>query len=123
MIDETLWRVAAEATAQRMEFDPWEDKLNAELARLEAAASAGKALCTKLFVIGEDDEGRHWRVASEYLLTDVLKIPALKQTNYQTKRLVAVMKSLGWVSGKNAFRFGSLGQKRGFIKLVCEQRE
>ncbi len=121
VIPATLWGVAAEATAHRMEFDPWEDILGAKLAQLEAQASAGKMLGTKLFGRGEDGDGPHWRVASEYLLKDLLEIPNLKQTNYQTKRLVKVMRSLGWVSGKNAFRFGGLGQKRGFVKLIDEE--
>ncbi len=118
VISAELWGAAAEATAERMEYDPWEGTIGAKLAHLEAVASAGKPLSTKLFARGEDEDGPHWRVASEYLLTDVLKIPNLKQTNFQTKRLAKVMKSIGWTSGMNALRFGGSGQKRGFIKLI-----
>ncbi len=121
VIPEPLWGLAAEAAAERMEYDPWEDILSAKLAQLEATASAGKSLGTKLFACGEDEDGPHWRVASEYLLSDVLKMPTLKQTNYQNKRLAKVMKSLGWTSCKNALRFGSSGQKRGFVKLIIEE--
>ncbi|MCA1513642.1 virulence-associated E family protein [Bradyrhizobium sp. NBAIM01] len=118
VIPAALWNVAAEETAVRMEHDPWADIIGDKLAQLEAAALGGRMLTTKLFARGEDAQGPHWRVASDYLLTEVLSIPKARQANWQTKRLANVMRSLGWTWCENPLRFGTAGQKRGFMKLI-----
>ncbi len=104
-----------------MEHDPWADTLGEKLAQLEAAErKGGKLLTTKLFLRAEDAQGPHWRVASDYLLTEVMGIPKARQSHWQTKRLANAMRSLGWASRENPLRFGSGGQKRGFVKLIDE---
>jgi hypothetical protein len=118
VIPEALWAAAAEATEGRMESDPWSDILEARLLQLEAAAGGGKALTTKLFCWGEDEKGPHWRVATDYLLSDVLSIPKMKQTQWQAKRLAAAMRTIGWDTRDNAMRFGNGIQRRGFAKLT-----
>ena len=87
VIPEALWGVAADMTEARMEHDPWSDILEDRLSQLETAAAKGKPLVTKLFCRGEDDNGPHWRVATEWLLGEVIGLPKAKQTNYQMKRL------------------------------------
>ncbi len=101
----------------RKESDPWSDILEARLLQLEAAAGGGKALTTKLFCWGEDEKGPHWRVATDYLLSDVLSIPKMKQAQWQAKRLAAAMRTIGWDTRDNAMRFGNGIQRRGFAKL------
>jgi predicted P-loop ATPase len=118
VIPEALWAVAAEATEGRMEHDPWSDILEERLLVLEAAAASGKPLTTKLFCRGEDEKGPHWRVATSYLLDDVLGLPVMKQTQWQLKRLAAAMRRIGWDTRDNAMRFGAGGQRRGFAKLI-----
>ncbi|WP_298870913.1 virulence-associated E family protein [uncultured Bradyrhizobium sp.] len=118
VIPAALWSVAAGETAGRMELDPWADIVGDKLAQLEAIALKGKALPTKLFAQGEDADGPNWRVASDYLLSEVLGIQKARQSNWQTKRLANAMRSLGWAWCENPMRFGSAGQKRGFVKPI-----
>jgi predicted P-loop ATPase len=90
VIPSHLWSVAAEATEGRMEYDPWEEMIGSHLDKLEALVRKGKATATKLFARAEDHEGLHWRVASEYLMDEVLALPKTRQTSWQAKRLANV---------------------------------
>ena len=118
VIPPALWAVAAEATEARMEHDPWSDILEQRLLQLEAASLKGTMLTTKLFCRGEDEKGPHWRVATDYLLSDILAIPKLKQTPWQAKRLAMAMRTIGWDTRDNAMRFGAGIQRRGYAKLI-----
>ena len=68
------------------------------LAALPDKTKDGKDTKDGLYSIGINDNGDcEWRVAGSYLLgIDVLSIPIERQTNFVTKRLAEVMRTLGW---------------------------
>ena len=68
------------------------------LAALPDKTKDGKDTVKDGYAVGTNENGdREWRVASSYLLgIDVLSIPIERQTNFVTKRLAEVMRTLGW---------------------------
>lgn len=79
LLRQELWAVAAAEQEDRLEDDPWQERL---------ALVRGKAL---------DDEVR---VFTADLLNDALGIPVERQHNGHGKRLSALMRDLGWEPGK-----------------------
>jgi predicted P-loop ATPase len=113
VIPEKLWPAAKVQQQARMETDAWIDVLAMRLAvRMQEGGSDGK------FAIARDANGnREWRVATDYLLTNVLSIPTAHQHNNHTKRLAAAMAALGWTRKETTIRIGKFA-KRGYVKPI-----
>lgn len=79
VLPQELWAVAAAEQEERLEDDPWQEKL---------ATVRGKAV------------GDEVRVPTFHLLTEVLGIPIERLHNGHGKRLAALMRELGWEPGK-----------------------
>jgi predicted P-loop ATPase len=116
VIPEALWPHAAAQQQARMDLDPWEDAIVTKLSRMMVHN-------TKLdgsFVQAADTNGRpEWRVATDYLLTDLLGLPKERQTNNHTKRLASIMRVLGWSRSDTPMRIGK-HIKRGFVRPTGE---
>ena len=92
-----LWAVAAAEQEDRLEDDPWLEKL---------AAVNGKAAGDKV------------RASTAELLADVLSIPFERQHNGHMKRVSTLMRELGWEPDK--FKVGSK-TIRGFCRPKLEE--
>lgn len=79
VLPQELWTVAAAEQEDRLEDDPWQERL---------ALVQGKAA------------GDEVRVLTANLLGTVLEIPVERQHNGHGKRLSALMRDLGWEPGK-----------------------
>ena len=79
VLPQELWADAAAEQEERLEDDPWQEKL---------AALNGKAF------------GEEARVSTAEILEKVLGIVTESQHQGQGKRVAALMRSLGWESGK-----------------------
>ncbi|MBZ0161662.1 MAG: hypothetical protein K8H74_03005 [Notoacmeibacter sp.] len=79
VLPQGLWEAAAVEQDERIEDDPWLEKL---------ASVQGKAV------------GDEVRVYTGDLLADVLNIPVERQHNGHTKRLAGLMRNLDWEPGK-----------------------
>lgn len=79
VLPQELWAVAAAEQEDRLEDDPWQERL---------ATVRGKAV------------GEEVRTYTTDLLGDVLGIPVERQHNGHAKRLAALMRELGWEPGK-----------------------
>ncbi|RUU88911.1 hypothetical protein EOB59_20660 [Mesorhizobium sp. M7A.F.Ca.MR.176.00.0.0] len=79
VLPKELWAVAAAEQEERLEDDPWLERL---------ATVRGRAV------------GEEVRVHTGDLLGEVLKIDVERQHNGHAKRLAALMRSLGWEDGK-----------------------
>ncbi len=79
VLPQELWAVAAAEQEERLEDDPWQEKL---------ATVRGKAV------------GEEVRVPTFHLLTEVLGISIERLHNGHGKRLAALMRELGWEPGK-----------------------
>src|SRR5262249_35847086 len=116
VIPETLWLDVAQQQQARKEVDPWEDIIVTKLSRMMLHN-------TKLdgsFVKAANTLGRpEWRVATDFLLTDLLNLPKDRQTNNHTKRLASIMRGLGWDRSDTPMRIGKL-IKRGFVRPTEE---
>jgi predicted P-loop ATPase len=120
VISEHLWAEAATAQRARMEIDPWHDVIAARLGQFEGNAKRGGSAVGGQFAVAADHLGNpEWRVSSDYLLTSVLEISKDRQTNNHTKRLAAVMRSLGWSLSEGTIRIGK--PCRGYTKAMPEQ--
>jgi hypothetical protein len=112
VIPETLWPDVQLEQQARMELDPWEDLILAQLSKLQK----NKARMDGLFALAADAMGDpEWRVSTDYLLTHVLDLPKERQTNNHTKRVASLMRGLGWHRHETPMRIGS-GVARGFIR-------
>lgn len=101
-LPESLWGVAATVQAERMEHDPWEDRL-ASVNGTRVAADEGR-----------DEE----RISSNELLTMHLNIPAERQNDVMSKRLGFVMRTLGW-KGPDAMKISPGGKAiRGYRRPI-----
>jgi predicted P-loop ATPase len=112
VIPQGLWGDVAVQQKARMELDPWEDML--------AAVLGGMIRTEKMvggsFVKASDKLGDpEWTISTDFLLSNVLSLPKERQNNNHTKRLAAIMRSLGWVKSDEVMRFGEK-IKRGFTK-------
>jgi predicted P-loop ATPase len=116
VIPEALWPDAAEQQQARTELDPWEDAIIAKLSRM----MAHNTQIDGSFVQAADTLGHpEWRVASDFLLTDLLCLPKERQTNNHTKRLASIMRGLGWSRSDTSIRIGK-HIKRGFVRPTGE---
>lgn len=79
VLPQELWAVAAVEQEERLEEDPWQERL---------AAVRGKAF------------GEEVRAYTTDLLSGVLGISLERQHNGHAKRLAAIMRELGWEQGK-----------------------
>jgi len=105
-LPEKLWAAAGIEQEKRTETDPWAD----ELANISERAAHDAAMAAKVQKIDEPVEigykimaDGEERIASRYLMRDVLGIPIDRQTAEQGKRLGLVMRKLGW-QGPDALR-------------------
>ncbi|MBZ9963742.1 VapE domain-containing protein [Mesorhizobium sp. BR1-1-2] len=79
VLPQELWAIAAAEQEDRLEDDPWQEKL---------AIVRGKAV------------GDEVRAYTAELLGELLEIPLERQHNGHAKRLTALMRELGWEPGK-----------------------
>jgi predicted P-loop ATPase len=119
VIAEKLWPAAKVQQQARMEIDAWVDVL---ALRLAARTTKGKTINGEFAVASDANGNGQWRVATDYLLTEVLSIPVERQNNNHTKRLAAVMSLLGWTRNEATMRIGKIA-KRGYVKPVAEVEE
>ncbi|WP_412032956.1 VapE domain-containing protein [Nitratireductor aquimarinus] len=96
VLPQELWAVAAAEQDERLEDDPWQEKLT---------TVQGKAL------------GDVVRVSTAHLLGEVLGILVERQHNGHAKRLATIMRELGWEPGK--FKVGGRTM-RGFQRTKPE---
>jgi predicted P-loop ATPase len=119
VIPEALWPDAMAEQQARLELDPWEDAICDRLAPL--LQKTGSPFVLDGFALAADGQGApEWRVASDWLLTDVLALPKDRQNNNHTKRLASIMRKLGWAHPPTPLRFGK-SVRRGFTKEIGEQ--
>jgi Virulence-associated protein E len=85
-----LWGDAKAVQDERLEHDPWIDKL--------ASLQGTIFQCA-------DGHGDEERISCDEILSQRLNIPAERQTDTITKRLTFVMRDLGW-EGPDKIRFG-----------------
>jgi predicted P-loop ATPase len=112
VIPQALWPAMTAIQRAKLSVDPWEDVISTDLARLMEIVEKGcdpDGFARAADLNGEEE----WRVSSEYLLTELLDIPKERQNNNHTKRLAAVMRSLGWFRPDVPLRIGK-AVKRGF---------
>jgi hypothetical protein len=123
MISSDLWNAASVAQQARVTHDAWEDLIERRLAALPDKTKDGKDTQRDgVYSVGINDNGdREWRVASSYLLGDVVNIPIERQTNANTKRLAEVMRTLGWTKPTQTIRVGKQ-PCRGFTKPIDEPK-
>lgn len=79
MLPQELWTVAAAEQENRLEDDPWQERL---------VTIRGKAV------------GEEVRAYTTELLGEVLGISVERQHSGHSKRLAALMRELGWEPGK-----------------------
>jgi predicted P-loop ATPase len=104
-LPEKLWQQASLVRADRTQHDPWADVLN------DVAEQAARAQRSEVAVAETDEhetvsiydmtQGEE-RIASAFVLGDVLGIPADRRTPEFQKRAGLVMRSLGWAGPKLA---------------------
>ena len=123
MISSDLWGAASVAQQARVTQDAWEDLIERRLAALPDKTKEGKDTQKDgVYSVGINDNGdREWRVASSYLLGDVLSIPVERQTNFVTKRVAEVMRTLGWTKPSVPIRVDKQ-PCRGFTKPIDEPK-
>jgi len=95
VLAEDLWPLAQVEQESRLEDDPWLDALS------------------HLSVTTDNVVGEFVRVSTADLLTIYLEIPKERQQQYQTKRLAAVMRKLGW-RGPMLLKFSDGDTARGY---------
>jgi hypothetical protein len=117
---EDLWALAGEQQEQRRVKDPWEDKL-ADIPNTALVWNARIMMHDSVQIIYEIDDGERYFVASEDLLTHVLKVPIERQDRSHAMRLAETMKRLEW-QRERVMRDGV--QRRGFTRqrLRCQPR-
>jgi predicted P-loop ATPase len=106
VINPALWREAAKRADARLPDDPWQDIL----AKIETMPSESI-----------ERIGREIRVASEFLLEEVLRFNRSQVRISDSKRLAAAMKRLGW-TGPKTFRTGTKTVK-GYVKKQKPAKE
>jgi Virulence-associated protein E/CHC2 zinc finger len=102
----TLWGNAKAVQDERLEHDPWIDKLE----------SLQGTLCDRA-----DGRGQEERVSGDEILSQRLNIPAERQTDTISKRLAFVMRDLGW-EGPDRMRIGTGAPKRGYRRAAGPTR-
>jgi len=100
VLPEALWGSAAALQESRRAHDPWDDQLE----NLERTTWAKRVQLV---------EGDEWRVPSRVLMSDVLGIPADRQSDVAAKRLAYAMRRLGWEC--KLFRIEGVPH-RGYVK-------
>jgi predicted P-loop ATPase len=92
-----LWEQAKIEQDARMEHDPWMDILE----RIEACKFRA------------DDGGEEYRIATDAIFAEWLKIPESKRSTGDAVRLTGVMRRLGW-SGPDRMYFADAHRLRGY---------
>jgi predicted P-loop ATPase len=115
VIGQELWGDVAAQQDARMEVDPWEDTIARELGRLIRLGNAKETfMIDGNFAKAADARGDpEWRVSTDHLLSNVLRIPEDRQNNNHTKRLAGIMRNLGWLRYETPLRIGK-EVRRGF---------
>jgi predicted P-loop ATPase len=115
-IGEEHWSAAAVQQKARRDHDPWEDLIATRLANTQKTyASHASHLDGKIAKAPDENGDFEWRVASSWLLTDVLSISKDRQVDAMAKRLTGVMRELNWHRPENSIRIGKT-VARGFVK-------
>jgi len=110
-LDETLWGAAGIEQRARQEHDPWEDIISAWLQECK-----WKAAKDGWYTRAPDDNGGfEFRVASAWLLGEVLGIAKDRQGDAVAKHLAKTMRSLDWDRPTTTIRIGG-AVVRGFVK-------
>jgi hypothetical protein len=118
IIPEALWPDAADQQSARMELDPWEDVL---ACRLAGSMQSGKKIDGSFMLAADNAGNPEWRVATDFLLTDILGLPKERQFHNHTKRLARIMRALGWSRHDTPIRIGQ-HVKRGFVRPKAQGR-
>ena len=116
VISEALWGDAAVQQSARMELDPWEDALACRLAQL---MQYQQKIDGSFMLAGDNAGDPEWRVATDFLLTDILGLSKERQLQNHTKRLASIMRTLGWIRHDTPIRIGKQ-VKRGFVRPKTE---
>jgi predicted P-loop ATPase len=99
-----LWPIAAIEQEARLSVDPWEDILR-RLTPLNPNVIVHEA---------------QWKITSEALIGDVLKIPTERQGRPEANRAGLAMRRLGW-TGPKQMRFPGLNRPSGFCKPIPDK--
>ncbi len=100
LLPKELWGVARAAQEARLVEDPWDDVLRSVTGTLHD-------------ISGADGYRQEERITTNKLLLDYLRLPVEKCNDVTAKRLVHVMKRLGWERSKDPIRIGN-EKLRGF---------
>jgi predicted P-loop ATPase len=108
IIPEALWPAIEGRQNSRMVNHPWEGIIG------ETANWLSPTVSLDIMVGNEVANAPEWRVTSNYLLTNVLKISEDRMTFSHSLQLGRVMRHLGW-EGPVGMRFGA-ATKKGYRK-------
>jgi predicted P-loop ATPase len=112
VIHSDLWPSATVEQIARMEIDPWEEQVGADLLEKERSYST----IDHKFILATGKGGaREFRVSISYLLSDVLRIPPERQHQNHASRLAVVMRNLGWLRSDKVLRIAG-AVCRGYTK-------
>jgi predicted P-loop ATPase len=113
IIPKELWATIEERQSSRLIDHPWKGIL------AETSTWLVNDPITCNIVQAPNDRGDlEWRVKTNYLLKDVLKIATERMNVGQSRQLGAVMRGLGW-TGPVPLRIGS-GVSKGYCKPVID---
>jgi predicted P-loop ATPase len=101
VLPKELWAAAAVEQAQRVAPDPWRDTLE----NVKGWAFNGREL-----------------IASQYLMSDELRVSNIQNTNYVAKRLAKVMRGLGW-NGPDTLTFQNGNKAKGYWRPTQKEDE
>ena len=101
VLPKELWAAAAVEQAQRVAPDPWRDTLE----NVKGWAFNGREL-----------------IASQYLMSDELRVSNIQNTNYVAKRLAKVMRGLGW-NGPETLTFQNGHKAKGYWRATQKEDE
>jgi predicted P-loop ATPase len=116
VIDAALWGDVAAKQQSKTDVDPWTDPINIWLSALIHTGYMTEGQFVQALDSNGDPE---WRIASDYILTEIIKIPIQHQHNNHAKRLAAVMRVLGWHKPDKCMRIAKV-VKNGFSKPVMQ---
>jgi predicted P-loop ATPase len=117
-LPEALWPLASEERAKRTQSDPWADEL--ENVSAVAAAAQGATVDSEepdALAIYEETDSEE-RVASRFILEDVLHLPIDRRSPEHSKRAGLAMRANGW-QGPKGLRINGTNVK-GFTRPIAQ---